>query len=146
MGKGYIYTCKKCGKEYRFLLDCGMFCFMEDQLFDLENPIGGILANCHDEEEKGIVKRLIESRKYHLVGGYGYKICKCNGCGQFDNKFTFELFSREEKNSYISKAICEKCNKELRILNDEDLEKENIPGNCDKCGSTEFDIGFMNWD
>lgn len=101
---------------------------MEDQLFDLENPIGGILANCHDEEEKSIVKRLIESRKYHLVEGYGYKICKCNECGQFDNKFTFELFSREEKTSYISKAICKKCNKELRILNDEDLEKENIPG------------------
>ena len=27
-----------------------------------------------------------------------------------------------------------------------DLEKESIPGKCDKCGSTEFDIGFMNWD
>lgn len=50
------------------------------------------------------------------------------------------------KDSYISKAICKRCNKELKILNDEDLEKENIPGKCDKCGNTEFDIEFMNWD
>ena len=41
---------------------------------------------------------------------------------------------------------CKKCNEELSILNNEDLEKESIPGKCDKCGSTEFDIGFMNWD
>lgn len=146
MGTGYIYTCKKCGKEYSFLLDCGMLCFKEEQLFDLEKPTGGILTECSDEEEKDIVRKLIESKKYHLVGGYGYKICKCDKCGKFDNKFTFELFSREEKNSYISKALCKKCNEELRIINEEDLERENIPGNCDKCGSTEFDIGFMNWD
>lgn len=146
MGKGYIYTCKKCGKEHRFLLGCGMFCFKEEQLFDINRTIGGILANCHDEEEKKIVRKLVESKKYHLVGGYGYKICKCDKCGKLDNKFTFELFSREKKDSYISKAICKRCNKELKVLNDEELEKENILEKCDKCGSTEFDIGFMNWD
>lgn len=56
MGTGYIYTCKKCGKEYSFLLDCGMLCFKEEQLFDLEKPTGGILTECSDEEEKDIVR------------------------------------------------------------------------------------------
>ena len=146
MGKGYIYICKKCHKEHRFYLDCGMFCFMEEQLFDLERPIGNILNSCYDKYEKKIVKELVESKKYHLVNGYGYKICKCDNCGTFDNKFTFELFSRENKDSYISKAICKKCNNDLRILKEDDFEKENIPGRCEKCGHTQFEMSFMNWD
>lgn len=42
--------------------------------------------------------------------------------------------------------ICKKCNNQLRILKNEDLEKENIPGKCDKCGNTEFDVRIMSWD
>ena len=146
MGKGYTYTCEKCGKEYTFYLGCGMFSFREEQLFDLERPVGGILEICHDAEEKNIVRELVQSKKYHLVEGYGYKICKCDECGRFYNKFTFELFSREDKEAYISKMICEKCDKELRILKTDDIKGENIPGECIKCGNTEFEFGFLNWD
>lgn len=146
MGKGYTYTCTKCGEEYRFYLETGMFCFMEQQLFDLEREIGSIVNNCYNEEEKKIVRELVESKKYHLVNGYGYKICRCDECKKFYNNFTFELFSREENKSYISKEICPQCNKELRILNYEDLEKENMPGKCEKCGNEKFDFCFFNWD
>ena len=86
MENGYIYTCKKCGKKHSFLLECGMFCFMEEQLFDINRPIGGILEYCNDEEEKRIVRKLVEDGNYHLTDGYGYKICKCDKCGntEFD--------------------------------------------------------------
>lgn len=75
---------------------------------------------------------MAESKEYHLANGYGYKICKCDKCGTLDNKFNFGLFPRENKDSYISKAVCKKCNNDLKIVKKDDFEKENIPGKCKK--------------
>ena len=146
MGKGYIYTCKKCGEEHRFLLGCGMFSFAEEQLLDLNNSLTNILDSCQDEKEKLHVRKLIKSKEYRLVNGFGYKICKCSTCNAFYNKYTFEFFSRKNKKFYISESICNKCNKELKILTNDEIYNENIPGICKKCNNTTFDIQFLNWD
>ena len=140
MGKGLIYVCKKCKKEFEFMEGRGMLdskteLMKHDSKFNLiKRYKDGINGEKLNEIFK--VKKHILDENY-----YGYKTYQCPKCKRITNKFYFKLIALDKNDEdFISEYKCSKCNEKMEII--ENLSK------CPICGK-DFnieDIEIMNWD
>ena len=119
MGTGYIWKCPKCNKELSIFTGIG-FLFYDKMLMDM-NFSSNLLHMYEDGYNKEKLKELMPNGV--LKKGYGLKLFQCPECKEYHNKIYFKVETENE--SFISKYICKKCNKKLRIA--------RKPYQCSKC-------------
>lgn len=156
MGSSYGIECSNCDYSKEFETGIGML-YSPENILDFENEYVS-LKNLVEPEIFEKAKTLVDKEAATLNRTYGHSIYRCQGCGEFYNKF---LFSLNYNNSTFTPSYkCPTCNSKLTdvleipeyLFDDDSLwRKEEIQlekYQCPKCNEYKLkqsDVMIM-WD
>lgn len=138
MGSSYGIRCTECDYEKQFMIGVGMR-YSPDNLQYVDSKFSLLPSLIRSKKTLSLVRELIKEKKGRISKEYGHKIFVCNKCGEFYERFAYQV--KYEGGFFVPEYKCTKCKAVLYEAEDiktdakEHGEGINLPKyHCPKCG------------